>query len=513
MCSVGFNSQFGMNVKQYQQMQQMRFGTGVRQATYQPQQFSMDTSLFSAGKTNLFAQNTQSHSLNFNGVQYDNSFAMLNSVGTNNKSENDYSLKDNIKSLFKEVGSGVTSFAKTAFSTAKSIAGKVASGAKDLFNKITGKNDTQKSANVDKALGDIQNAQDKETLNQALGTANQEGQAVGQQLKADNNNLKTAQNEETKAQSGADKANENLTQANKGLESANTEHDKAKTEVQQAEDGLQSAKGRVSGAEQALEAAKSAATEENPNTAAISQAESDLSAAKQEEEQAQKKLDEAKQKETQAEQNVDKSKEQVQTAEQENTEAQGKVKEAKANTTQAQAQVQTTEGQSQEIDKGIQEGEQKMQQMEANPPVAGEAPNPDGNIINQDNVFADQDKLIEGKNYTPEQKAEIIKAREDIKNMKPGDTVKCGADTYTMDKDGTIKVNDTAGEYTNKDEAAANAGDSAMRRIDSRKQSDYENSFIRSKNGSNVKSSKTNKTQNAQQNQQAQQKQRKKLIN
>lgn len=493
MCSVGFNSQFGMNVKQYQQMQQMRFGTGVRQATYQPQQFSMDTSLFSAGKTNLFAQNTQSHSLNFNGVQYDNSFAMLNSVGTNNKSENDYSLKDNIKSLFKEVGSGVTSFAKTAFSTAKSIAGKVATGAKNLFNKITGKNDTQKSANVDKALGDIQNAQDKETLNQALGTANQEGQAVGQQLKADNNNLKTAQNEETKAQSGADKANENMTQANKGLEGASTEHDKAKTEVQQAEDGLQSAKGRVSGAEQALEAAKSAATEENPNTAAISQAESDLSAAKQEEEQAQKKLDEAKQKETQAEQNVNKSKEQVQTAEQENTEAQGKVKEAKANTTQAQTQVQTTEGQSQEIDKGIQEGEQKMQQMEANPPADGtpQTTSTDGtptapsdnkmqsisnpnNDVQIDIVNTEMDTA----NLTPEEREEVISTYNQVNNLQPGESFEVNGLVYTKDKDGKVTREDKLGggkmNFSDGVDPAADAAGYLTRIKESRKRSDAE---------------------------------------
>lgn len=467
MCSVGFNSQFGMNVKQYQQMQQMRFGTGVRQASFQNQQLSFDTGIFSANRSNPFGSpSAVGNSLNFNGVQYDNKYQMMNSVGTQEK-EGDYSLKDNIKSLFKEVGSEVKSFAKSIGKGIKSFAGKISDGAKNLFNKITGKGGNDKSADVGKTLGDIQNAQDKETLNQALGNANQESQAVGKQLQADTKGLKNAETQENKAQQGADKAQQGLDTANQGLDKANQEHDAAKTEVQQAEDGLKTAQSGVASAQQALDAAKSAATQDNPNIAAIAEAERNLQAAKQEEANAQKQLDAAKQKETQAQENVGKSEEQVQSAEQQNTEAQAKVDEAKTNTQQAQAQVQNSEQQSQQIDQGIQQGEQKLEQMEANAPAEAsqEAPEtpqssdvstpavqtnqnsgpmlPKGSDSN-DNVGIDfLNNEMELNNLSDEQRAEVVENYNKFQNMQPGDTVKFGLDEYTMDKDGKMLKNGT----------------------------------------------------------------------
>ena len=55
----------------------------------------------------------------------------------------------------------------------------------------------------------------------------------------------------------------------------------AQTEVQNAEQGLQTAKNNVATAQQALDAAQVAATVENPNDAAIKQAESQLAKAQQ----------------------------------------------------------------------------------------------------------------------------------------------------------------------------------------------------------------------------------------
>lgn len=86
----------------------------------------------------------------------------------------------------------------------------------------------------------------------------------------------------------------------------------------------------------------------------------------------------------------------------------------------------------------------------------------------------------------------VAKAAQDVKNMRPGDTVKCGADTYTMDKDGTIRVNGTAGEYSNIDEAAANAEESAKRKIRSDRRNEEEIAAIMSSSGSKVKSSGSN---------------------
>ena len=56
---------------------------------------------------------------------------------------------------------------------------------------------------------------------------------------------------------------------------------------------LQTAKNNVATAQQALDAAQAAATAENPNDAAIKQAESQLAKAQQEEQAAQQKLDAA----------------------------------------------------------------------------------------------------------------------------------------------------------------------------------------------------------------------------
>lgn len=387
MCSVGFDSQFGMNVKQYQQMQQMRFGTGIRQASFGQQGLSMNTSLFTSGKANLFAQPSQTHSLSFNGVQYDNSFSMLNSVGKEGKAENDYNLKDNLKSLFNEIGSGVKSLFNSIGPGIKSVASKISSRAASLFNKITGKGNAGNSANVDKALGDIQNAQDKQTLSQAIDNAAQEGQAVDKKLETDNKGLKNAESQETKAEQSADKAEQGVETSQQGLDKATQEHEAAKSEVQTAEEGLKNAQTGVANAQNALDSAKAAATTENPNTAAIQRAEAELSAAKKQEDLAQKQLDEAKQKEAQAQENVGKSEQQLETSEQENTAAQDKLKEAKTNTESAKTQVDTSETQSNQISQSIEQGEQKMRQMDANTTADGSTDTSGVNSGVQSNVY------------------------------------------------------------------------------------------------------------------------------
>ncbi len=475
MCSVGFNSQFGMNIKNYQQMQQMRFGTGVRGTG-----FNYDTGIFTAGKSNLFASRS-TQSLTFNGVQYDNKYSMLNSVGSNEKdAASDKSFKETMKDLgnvlkeaFNVFGDEIKSGVKSAI---KFIKGLFGGGKSEKANN---------DANIGKqSLSDIQNAQDKQTLNQALDGAKQDNAAVQKNLQSDQSALQTSQNQEAQAQQGADSAQSGLTEAQQGLSQAQQDLSAAQTEVQNAEQGLQTAKGNVATAQQALDAAQAAATAENPNDAAIRQAESQLAKAQQEEQAAQQKLDAAKQKETQAQEAVATAEQQVQTAEQKNTEAQQGLSQAAENVDASEAQLKSTEASGQEISEGIEQGEQRMAQMEE-APVYGTDPNPPK--VEQDNKFSTQDDLIDTKGYSDEQKAEILKARQDIQNMQPGQTIKCGADTYTMDSDGTIRVNDTAGEYTNKDDAALNAGDSAMRAVDARRQSDAELAALRAGNQTKAK--------------------------
>ena len=181
MCSVGFNSQFGMNVTNFQQMQRLRkFGASVRQPAGGMQRFNMDSSLFTTGKTNMFAQSSKTSSLSFNGVQYDNRFAMLNSVQSQNQSA----------STGKSSGSSFGSTLKML----NNFLGKIFDGKKDGAGKIG-----------QQSLDQINNAQDKQTLSQAIDSANSDSRSLDNQLKADNNTLKAAQNQETQAQQGADK--------------------------------------------------------------------------------------------------------------------------------------------------------------------------------------------------------------------------------------------------------------------------------------------------------------------
>ena len=366
-------------------MQRTKFGMGVRSSGFNPQ-LSMNTGIFTAGKPNLFAANNTS-SLNFNGVQYDNKYAMLNSVGNDDKNAQgaDKSFKDILKdagSVIKEAFSSIGEEIKSGFNSAVKFV-------KDLFGGK--KSDAAKNGSEigKQSLNDIQNAQDKATLNQALQSANNDNQAVQQNLQNDNKALKTSQNQETKAQQGAESAEAGLDEANQGLDGANQELNNAQTEVQNAEQGLQTAKTNVATAQQALDAAKAAATPENPNSAAIAKAQGDLNTAKQEEQLAQKKLDEAKQRETQAQEGVSASEQEVQVSEQQNTEAQAGLEQAVSNTEAAEAQVQTTEARGEELTEGIEQGEQKMQQMDANTPADGSTDTSGINSGAQSNVYED----------------------------------------------------------------------------------------------------------------------------
>lgn len=496
MCSVGFNNDFGMNIKNYRQLSQMRFGTGVRGAGLN-QSFNYDTGIFTAGKPNLFASNRTS-SLSFNGVQYDNKYAMLNTVGNNDK---DAGADKSFKEIMKDIGSVLKEAFNVFGDEIKSGFNSVVKFVKGLFGGGKSEGANNNSDVGKQSLNDIQNAKDKQALNQALDSANQDNEKIQQNVQGDTNALKTSQNQEAQAQQGADSAQNGLNEANSGLSQAQQDLSAAQTEVQNAEQGLQAAKGNVATAQQALDAAQAAATAENPNDAAIKQAESQLAKAQQEEQAAQQKLDAAKQKETQAQEAVANAEQQVQTAEQNNTEAQEGLNQASENVEASETQLQSTEASGQEISEGIADGEERMQEMELHydeqvngtdtePPRVNEeltaeideqvyGTDTEPQTVERDNKFATQDELIDSKGYTEEQKAEILKARQDIQNMQPGQTVQCGADTYTMDENGTIHVNDTAGEYKNKDDAAMNAGDSAMRGIDAKKQADAELAALR----------------------------------
>ena len=194
MCSVGFNSnKFGMNIKPYQNTQQTRFGMGVRSTGYS-QLYNNDRGIFTAGKPNVFAANA--HSLTFNGVKYDNQYSMLNTVGSNDKAAGtDKSFND----IFKEVLNALNDL----FETIGDDFGNVG----DTFKSLFGGKSKETKNNPDlgkKSLDDIQNAQDKQSLNQALDGANQDNSQIQSNLTGDTNALRAAQGQETQAQQNVD---------------------------------------------------------------------------------------------------------------------------------------------------------------------------------------------------------------------------------------------------------------------------------------------------------------------
>lgn len=475
MCSVNFNNQFGMNVKQYQQM---RFGTGVRTSSFNPQ-LNFNTGVFTAGKPNLFAS-ANTNSLNFNGVQYDNKYQMLNNVSTNDgKDGQDTSLKSNIKSLFKEIGSTIGSLAKGV----KTLAVKGFNAIKSLFKK----GDSSKSGNVDKALGDIKNAQDKETLQGAVDSAVQEQGQIENQQKQGDQALKGLQGKAKQAGQAEQQAGAKVDQSNEQLSSNESKLEQAKADYNSALDSVENAQYAVADAENGLTAAKNAATPDNPNTAAIQQAEAQVQSAKQAEIAARQKLQQAEQAQTQAQQAVDASKQQVDTAEAEHTQAQQNLDAAEEQVNTADEQQQTIKSNNEEITDGVNEGNKKLEEMNNNPsvqpqvetqvtgtdptpPVAPAPEAPADNTVkkgempaigNSDNdlqvKIANSDMDTAGLNA--EQREQMISTYNQINNLQPGQSVVIDGTTYAKGSNGEVTSENNMGKRTLSDgQDGLNAG-------------------------------------------------------
>lgn len=376
----------------------MKFGSGIRTGMNpQNTMYSMNSSLFkldgNSGAKNMFVGVNTNQSFNFNGVNYDNAYAMLNSVGDGSNAKNEGGINfGKVKDLIlKGAGAlggvldkGIETIGKFGKKVGE-VATKSANGIKSGINKLFGKKDKGQENNVGKALDNLKNAQDKETLTQALDGAKVEQQANAQKGVAAEKAEKAAEKGKAEADKKADISNKKLEEDKTQLDNDNKALDQAKADVQTAKASLDAATQGVAQAEQALSQAKSAATSDNPNTAAINAAEQQLKAAKEKESQAKEDLTAAENAQTDAQKKVDDQTGVVKDSETENTQAQEGVKSAdqEVKTTQQETQVVQTEAQ--QIDEGVQEGEQRLEQMETSPATDGtqSATNPDGTPVSQ----------------------------------------------------------------------------------------------------------------------------------
>ena len=121
----------------------------------------------------------------------------------------------------------------------------------------------------------------------------------------------------------------------------------SKQELSSNEQKLTEAQSNVKDCKQALKNAKSQATKDNPNTAAIEQAEANLK--------------QAEAAEKQAKQAVEQSKEQVKTDEKANTTAKKEAESAKAESSKLQSQVDTLQKQSTDLQSAITDGNSRLE--------------------------------------------------------------------------------------------------------------------------------------------------------
>jgi len=467
---VDFNANFGYNIRNYQQMQKMKFGNGIR-AGFNPQStmYSMNASLFklpdNVANSNIFKNTNPNQNFSFNGVNYDNAYAMLNNVGEGaDKSGGidfgklkDGALKlagkigdfldngfDKIGETFNKVADTVGNALGKAGKAIGDTATKAFNGVKNGINKLFGKKDGAKADGVGKALDDIKNAQDKETLNKALDGAKVEQQSNAQQANMAEKAEKAADKGKADADKKADSADKKLDNDKKQLENDKGALEQAKSDVTTAKSTLEAATQGVASAQQALDTAKAAATSENPNTAAISNAESQLRLAQEKETQAKNDLAAKEQALDAAQKKVDAQAETVKGSEQESKQAQDGVKQAEAEVKSAQQKSETVKAEGEQINAGVVEGEQKLEQMGGDDTQASQTSvaEDDTGFQPGKNMYDTQRDMIETGGYTDVQKQNMKNSMDQIMNMQPGDTIQIGDTVYNMDDIGVVYSSD-----------------------------------------------------------------------
>lgn len=302
----------------YQRMQMRQKTTfGSVTSNYQTRNlnFNANTSIFKQD-SNIFMASKQARMnqmYGFDAIARLNQQQAANQTnGTQNANETQ---QENSKS-WKELASE----AKSAIKAFDEVFGKKKSGGAG-------------SAKADKAINDIKNAKDKTGLQKSISGAQSELTNVQASLQKSTSSLTEAKAKETQTAQTAQQTEEKLTQSKQDL----TSNEQKLTEAQ----------SNVKDCKQALKNAKSQATKDNPNTAAIAQAEANLK--------------QAEAAEKQAKQAVEQSKEQVKTDEKANTTAKKEAESAKAESSKLQSQVDTLQKQSTDLQSAITDGNSRLE--------------------------------------------------------------------------------------------------------------------------------------------------------
>ncbi len=302
----------------YQKMQmrqKMTFGSVTSNYQTRNLNFNANTSIFKQN-SNIFMASKQARMnqmYGFDAIARLNQQQAANQTnGTQNANETQ---QENSKS-WKELASE----AKSAIKAFDEVFGKKKSGGAG-------------SAKADKAINDIKNAKDKTGLQKSISGAQSELTNVQASLQKSTSSLTEAKAKETETAQTAQQTEEKLTQSKQDL----TSNEQKLTEAQ----------SNVKDCKQALKNAKSQATKDNPNTAAIAQAEANLK--------------QAEAAEKQAKQAVEQSKEQVKTDEKANTTAKKEAESAKAESNKLQSQVDTLQKQSTDLQSAITDGNSRLE--------------------------------------------------------------------------------------------------------------------------------------------------------
>lgn len=302
----------------YQKMQmrqKMTFGSVTSNYQTRNLNFNANTSIFKQN-SNIFMASKQARMnqmYGFDAIARLNQQQAANQTnGTQNANETP---QENSKS-WKELASE----AKSAIKAFDEVFGKKKSGGAG-------------SAKADKAINDIKNAKDKTGLQKSISGAQSELTNVQASLQKSTSSLTEAKAKETQTAQTAQQTEEKLTQSKQDL----TSNEQKLTEAQ----------SNVKDCKQALKNAKSQATKDNPNTAAIAQAEANLK--------------QAEAAEKQAKQAVEQSKEQVKTDEKANTTAKKEAESAKAESSKLQSQVDTLQKQSTDLQSAITDGNSRLE--------------------------------------------------------------------------------------------------------------------------------------------------------
>lgn len=489
--SIGLNGDFGNNIKKYQQMQQTKFGQVTAKGTGQntTAKADMNSSIFSA-KATTSSGNTTGTKKAKNGAEairsrigHGNQANQVQS-GTAQKSAWDYAYERQMAAQKSGKSNGASQTGQTAQNGTLNAINTITSGLSTIFQSIksdkaakaqAAQGNSQPGKTAGKDAAKVDNAKTTEQAEQAKTDTTNDKKAVEKQNKTDKKQEAQATTDNKNAVQNEQKTEAQQQTAETKKNEADNKLGEANENVSTAEKNLETAKGEVTSAEAELKQAEAAATKDNPNTEAINAAKQKLEAARAKQKEAEQQLEQAKGNQSTAQENATEAGNNLDTAKAEHSQAA-----TRANATgQALAAAQTTQKASasaaQDLAKTETKADQKIEELRQAEGNNTDNNTPQGTSTNNQSQVSPMEQrhndYIKNAGFTADEQNQIMNSKAAIMNMQPGETIQCGPDTYTMDKNGTIRVNDTAGEFSadQREAAARCAADSTMREIKAKK--------------------------------------------